>query len=126
MAIDRAWGRIVPGSRTGSVYLRIRNNGEEVDKLISVASAAAERAMLHSTSMANGVASMAAVTAGIAVPAGGSVTLKPGGTHIMLLGTRADLKVGDALPIHLTLERAGAVDITVQILPLGAPDPFPQ
>jgi copper(I)-binding protein len=74
--------------------------------------------------MDNGIASMTTATEGVEVPPQGSLTLKPGGTHIMLVGTRADLKVGDVLPLRLTLRRAGSVDIAVPILPLGAPDPF--
>jgi hypothetical protein len=79
--------------------------------------------LIHRTTMDNGVASMAKATA-LEVPPQGSLMLKPGGTHIMLVGTRADLKVGDLLPLRLTFQRAGTIDVAAQIFPLGAADPF--
>src|SRR5947207_208255 len=60
--IDHAWGRIVAGSRTGSVYLRLTNDGQKTDALMAVSSNASQSAMIHRTTMDNGAASMARAT----------------------------------------------------------------
>src|SRR5262245_3199340 len=78
ITIDHAWGSIVAGSRTGSVYLRVTNDGQRPDTLMAVNSTASQNAMLHTTSMDNGVASMATATEGLQVPPRNFLTLKPG------------------------------------------------
>ena len=40
----------------------------------------------------------------IDVPANGETVLKPGGLHVMLIGLKQDLKVGQIVPVTLTFE----------------------
>ncbi len=47
--------------------------------------------------MTDGVMRMREVTGGLAIPAGGSVELKPGGLHIMFVDLKAGLKAGDTV-----------------------------
>jgi copper(I)-binding protein len=47
----------------------------------------------------------------IDVPAGGSVELKPGGYHVMLMKLAAPIAAGDSVPVTLTFERAGEVQV---------------
>ena len=49
------------------------------------------------------------------IPAGGSVELKPGSYHIMLIGLKQDLKAGDTIEITLTFEKAGEVKVTAEV-----------
>jgi copper(I)-binding protein len=49
------------------------------------------------------------------IPAGGSVELKPGSYHIMLIGLKQDLKVGDSIEITLKSENAGAAKVTAAV-----------
>jgi copper(I)-binding protein len=51
----------------------------------------------------------------IPVPAKGSVELKPGGYHVMLIGLTKDLKAGDTLPVTLTFEPGGTVKVTAKV-----------
>ena len=51
----------------------------------------------------------------IEVPADGSVELKPGGLHIMLLDVKKTLAVGDTLEVTLTFENAGEVTATAEV-----------
>jgi copper(I)-binding protein len=41
--------------------------------------------------------------------------LKKDGYHVMLMGLKAPLKVGDKLPLKLTFEKAGAVEVVVNV-----------
>ena len=49
------------------------------------------------------------------IPAGGSVELKPGSYHIMLIGLKQDLKVGDSIEITLKFEKAGEIKVTAAV-----------
>ncbi|HRV59099.1 MAG: copper chaperone PCu(A)C [Solirubrobacterales bacterium] len=47
----------------------------------------------------------------IDIPAGETVTLEPGGFHIMLLDLKGQIKAGDTIPVTLTFEKAGTVEV---------------
>ena len=51
----------------------------------------------------------------VEIPAGGTLELKPGSYHIMLIGLNQDLKVGDSIEITLKLEKAGDVKVTAEV-----------
>ena len=59
----------------------------------------------------------------IKIPAGGSVTLKPGGYHVMLMGVSAPLKAGDSVPLTLTIDEKGkrtTLEVKAAVRPLGS------
>ena len=47
---------------------------------------------------------------GIVIPAGGTVTLEPGGYHVMLVGLTGDLAAGQVVRLTLTFKAAGAIE----------------
>ncbi len=49
----------------------------------------------------------------VPIPAGGELELKPGSYHIMLIGLKRDLKVGES--VTLTLHFNGYEDVTITI-----------
>ena len=73
---------------------------------MAVTTAAAATAQLHESVEKDGVATMQPVET-LEIPAGGSVELKPGGYHIMLMGLKAPLKKGDMIMLELKFEHAG-------------------
>ena len=79
-------------------------------------------AELHNHIMENGIARMRRVDA-IDVPAGNSVTLKPGGYHLMLTDLKAPLKEGDLVKLTLVFEKAGEIEVEATVGPLGAMGP---
>ena len=104
-----------PGARTGGVYFTIRNDGRAADRLTHVASPAARAAELHSMQTKGNMMKMRAVDA-VDVPAGSSVTFAPGdGYHVMLLDIRHSLSAGDEVPLTLTFEKSGQVDIVAHV-----------
>lgn len=102
------------GGATGAVYMTIRNPSNQPDRLVKVASDAAQVAELHMVEEQNGVMSMHHVD-GIDVPANGEATLKPGGFHIMLINLIRDLKVGDAVTVTLTFAKAGDMPVQAKV-----------
>lgn len=51
----------------------------------------------------------------IAVPAGGTVELKPGGLHVMLFGLKKDLAVGDTVKVTLTFTEGGEMTVDAPV-----------
>jgi copper(I)-binding protein len=115
VSVDGVWARAtVPGQSGSAAYFTIRNAGGE-DKLLTVSSPGAD-ASLHSTSMDNGVMRMRPIEA-LDIPANGTVELKPGGTHVMLMGLKQPLQAGSALELDLKFEKSGERKVTAEVRP---------
>ena len=102
----------VAGMPSSAAYLKIHNNGVSDDRLIAAKAAIAQRAEIHSMELDNGVMRMRAVDDGLVIAAGESVTLAPGGLHIMLMGLTTDLAPDTEHEIILVFEKAGDVKLT--------------
>ncbi len=100
---------------TGAVYMRITNEGSREDRLLEVRTDAAARALLHASEVSDGVSRMRPLRDGIAVPAGQTVLLDPGGSHVMLMGLTAPLADGGSVPMTLVFAVAGEIPITVPV-----------
>jgi periplasmic copper chaperone A len=124
LAVTNAWARATPGkAENGVTYLTIQS--PTPDRLLSVSSPVAKKAELHTMSMEGMVMKMRPL-AGLDIPAGKPVTLKPGGEHIMLEGLNAPLREGQSFPLSLTFEKAGTRTVTVAIEKPGAAGPAAQ
>ena len=115
LRIDHPFARATPpGAQSGGVYLTIENRGTSKDRLVRVASPAAASVELHSMTMDGNVMRMRAI-AGLDIAPGATVTLGSAGNHVMLVGLVRPLVVGDRIPVTLTFEKAGAVDVTALV-----------
>ena len=103
-----------PGARTAGAYFTIQNTGKTGDRLIRIASPAAASVELHSMTMDGNLMKMRAIS-GIDIPAGGKVALASGGYHVMLVDLSHPLVIGEKLPLTLTFEKAGSVDVSVWV-----------
>ena len=102
----------VAGMPSSAAYLKITNNGVSDDRLIAAKAAIAQRVEIHSMELDQGVMRMRAVDGGLAIASGDSVTLAPGGLHIMLMGLTTDLASGTQHEIILVFEKAGDIKLT--------------
>jgi copper(I)-binding protein len=113
--IDEPYARPTPpGARTGAAYFTIRNAGTTADRLVRVTTPVAASAELHSMTMDGNLMRMRSVPA-LDVPPGGTVALAPGGYHLMLDGLAHPLSTGGEVPLTLTFEKAGAVDVVAPV-----------
>lgn len=110
----------LPNAPVGGGFVTISNKGSEADRLISVASPIADVAQLHEMKMEGDVMKMNEVAGGIEIPAGGTVELAPGGFHMMFMGLKEPLVEGGKVPVTLTFEKAGAVEIELAIEGIAA------
>jgi hypothetical protein len=119
IAIHDAWARASLGQTgTSAVYMTLEASGNRGDRLVAAASPVAASAKLHTHLMEGGVAKMRPVAA-IEITAGESIVLEPGGLHIMLIGLGETLLEGNALPLSLTFEDSGTIELEVPIRGLG-------
>ncbi len=108
-----------PGARIAGAFMSIENQGKDADRLVSAKSPAAGMVEIHEMTMDAGVMRMRAVN-GIDLKPGATLALKPGGYHMMLEDLKKPLKEGDEIPVTLTFEKAGSIDILVKVEAMGA------
>ena len=108
----------LPNAPVGGGFLSITNTGTEGDTLVSASSPAAGQVQLHEMKMEGEVMKMQELAGGIPVPAGETVTLAPGGLHLMFMQLKAPFVEGESVPVTLTFEKAGTVEI---MLSVGSP-----
>lgn len=118
------WSRATPpNAPTAGGYLTITNTGDQADRLVSVASPEAATGEIHAMKVADGVMTMRVIDDGVEIPAGGSVTLAPGGFHLMFIDLKAPLAEGGEMPVTLTFQKAGSVDTFLDVMAIGARGP---
>jgi copper(I)-binding protein len=121
LEIDAAWTRATPPkSMAGGGYMKISNRGSTGDKLIAVSSPAAKKSAVHNMSIINEIMKMAPVVGGLELAPGQMVELKPGGLHIMFMGLIRPFTQGATIPVTLTFEKAGTIDVMLQVGAIGA------
>ena len=121
LELTSAWARATPGrAETGAAYLTIET--ATPDRLTGMSTPVAGKAELHEMTMQGGVMKMRSL-ATIDLPAGQAVVLKPGATHIMLVGLKQPLRVGDSFPLTLDFEKAGRREVNIVVEKAGAMGP---
>ncbi|CDZ59571.1 copper chaperone PCu(A)C [Neorhizobium galegae] len=110
---------MLPGQPVGGGYLTVKNNGPADDMLVSVASPVAGTVELHEMAMQGEVMKMRRLDTGIAIPAGKTVELTPGGLHLMFIKVKEPFTQGGKVPVTLTFEKAGKIDITLPVEAAG-------
>ena len=109
------WARAAMAGGNSAAYMLLHNHGTEADALIGASSDVADAVEIHLSQMnADGTMEMIQQEK-IDLPADGEVELKPGSYHVMFIGLKKDLAVGDEFTLTLTFEKAGEVTITVPV-----------
>lgn len=124
LTVQQPWTRAAGQGATGGGFLAISNRGAAADRLLSVSSPAARTTELHTMIRDGDVMRMRPVQA-IDIPAGQTVTLRPGGLHLMLIGLSQPLREGESVPVTLRFERAGTVEVALAVRPAGAREAAP-
>ena len=126
LVITQAWSRATPsGAKVAGGYLTVENKGSAADKLIGVSGDIAGKIEVHEMAMNDGVMKMRPLDKGLAIEPGKTVKLAPGGYHLMMMDLKNPLKQGDRVPVTLEFEKAGKVQVTLDVQAVGAPGPGP-
>jgi copper(I)-binding protein len=108
IVVKDPWLRATPnGAKVAGGYVTITNTGTSADTLVAATISAAPVGEIHTMSMENGVMHMGRLDHGLAIPPGATITLKPGGDHLMFLNPTAPIKEGESMIGSLTFAKAG-------------------
>ena len=111
LTIDRAALRETPaGAPVAGGYMLVTNRGAQDERLLGATSDRAPETQVHEMRMDGDVMRMRQLEGGLTIPAGQSVSLQPGGYHLMLMGPEA-LIAGETHEVTLLFERAGEVTV---------------
>lgn len=99
-----------PGQTVTAAFMTVNNHQDKDCELVGVASPVASSAEIHEHSHKNGKMSMRRVSS-LVVPAGGNISLVPGGYHLMMFGLKNSLKEGEEHTITLSFE--GCDELTI-------------
>ena len=94
----------VPQQMATGAFMQLKSAKDA--RLIEARSPAAGVVEIHEMKMENNVMRMRAVPS-LALPAGRTVELKPGGYHVMMMDLKQQMKDGDVVPVTLVVESGG-------------------
>lgn len=115
MDIQNGWVRAVPPvSKNSAAYFTLTNRTGKADTLLNISSTVAKDVSLHRTVKKQGASRMLSVSH-VALKPGETLTLEPGGYHVMLMGLKQPLKEGAAVTIELLFQHAGKVSTTMPV-----------
>jgi len=110
--IEAPWIRATPaGAQVAGGYMKIENTGKDADRLVGGSTGIAGKFEIHEMKMSGTIMKMRELDKGLELPAGGSVELKPGSYHLMLMDLKGQPKAGDKIKGTLVFEKAGKVDV---------------
>ncbi|WP_158809251.1 copper chaperone PCu(A)C [Beijerinckia sp. L45] len=116
IVVKDPWLRATPnGAKVAGGYVTITNTGKTADMLVAASIAVAPTGEIHTMSMENGVMHMGRLDHGLAIPPGATVTLKPGGDHLMFLDPTAPIKEGVSVIGSLTFAKAGVMPVAFAV-----------
>jgi copper(I)-binding protein len=105
ISVTDVWARAtMPGQQVSGAYMQIHSDADA--RLVSVSSPAAPRVEVHEMKIDGGVMRMREVKA-IELPKGKTVSLQPGGLHIMLINLPKPITAGDMIPLTLVVGSDG-------------------
>src|SRR6202048_2958276 len=124
LVITQAWSRATPnGAKIAGGYLTIENKGSAPDRLVGGSGDIAGKVEVHEMAVDNGVMKMRPLEKGLAIEPGKTVKLAPGGYHLMMFDLKSPLKQGEKLPVPLEFEKAGKVQVSLDVAGIGAQAP---
>lgn len=119
IVVHDAWLRASLGQSPNTAgYMKIENRGASEDKLIGVTVSGANMAHVHESIMKDGVMQMNAVDA-LTIKPGQAMEMKPGGLHVMIMGLKTPIKVGETIQLRLQFARAGEITVDAQVRGVG-------
>ena len=124
LQIVHPWARATPPSaKAGGGYVTVINKGTAADRLVGARSAAADKVEIHEMRMEGTIMRMRELDKGVELPAGATVTLMPGGYHIMFMGLKAPFQKDVRVPVTLVFEKAGPIEVEFTVEAMGTTQP---
>jgi copper(I)-binding protein len=112
LEVREPWMRPAAQGENGAIYFVIDNRGSNPDALSGASTDVAEVVEMHESRMNGDVMQMQQLDS-VPLERSSETKFEPGGLHLMLVGLKKDLQVGEEVPI--TLHFTNAEDITVSV-----------
>ncbi len=112
--VSDPWARPALARGTGAAYFVIENPAP-ADALIDAQSDVSEIVEIHKTVMAQGDVMQMMKMERIAIPANSKTEFKPGGSHIMFINLKRDLKAGETIALKIVFQNAGEINLQVKV-----------
>jgi periplasmic copper chaperone A len=110
-----AWARTGMQGGTSAAYMMLSNGTPQDVALVGASSDAASAVEVHLSSIgADGVMKMEQQSS-VSIPSKKMLELKPGSYHVMLIGLKQDLNVGDSITVTLHFDGYDDVTLTVPV-----------
>jgi periplasmic copper chaperone A len=120
--IHSAWMRPAAQGENGAVYFVIHNHSSTADELVGASSNIAEAVEMHESVLTDGdVMQMHEVTS-VPLDAFAEIEFTPGGLHMMLVGLKLGITVGDEIEVILHFRNFEDIRIMVPVRETAAPD----
>ena len=114
VTVSNPWARATVAQQQASgVFLELRSAHDDA-QLVGVKTDAASSAEVHEMRMQDNVMKMRAVPS-VNLPSGQTVTLKPGGYHIMLMGLKKPLVAGENVELTLDVVHADGAKESIAV-----------
>lgn len=118
--IEGAYARAsIPNVPNSAAFFVIKNNSDKDIAITSANSDIAEKNELHTHIKENQMLKMMKIEK-LVVPAKSSLELKSGGDHVMLMGLKKELKVGDEINLELSFSDGDKKSIKVPVKDLAS------
>lgn len=118
--IDGAYARAsIPNVPNSAAFFVIKNNSDKDIAITGANSDIAEKNELHTHIKENKMMKMMKIEK-LVVPAKSSLELKSGGDHVMLMGLKKELKVGDEINLELSFSDGDKKKIKVPVKDLAS------
>ena len=98
--IHTPWARPAAQGDNEAVYFELHNHGSTTDELTSASCDIAEATEIHESKMNGDVMEMNKMDS-LPIDAYDEIQFAPGGYHIMLVGLKQEVKVGDEITVVL-------------------------
>ncbi len=121
IAISDPYARAVPpGQPNSAVFLSLTNSSAQNHALVGAESPVAGVTELHTHVNEDGMMRMRRIDR-IELPAGETVTLKPGGLHLMLIGLKQSLEPGASVDLTLIYDDGSRMSVQAPVRQIGMP-----
>lgn len=115
VTVSDQWVKAADSGMTAA-FGTLKNSGQREVRVVSATSSVAGKAELHEVvTAAGGSPTMRPKDGGFVVPAGGSLSLVPGGDHIMLMDLKQPLAVGSDVNVTVQFEDGSSLPFTAQV-----------
>ncbi|CAM2178574.1 periplasmic copper chaperone A [Paraburkholderia sacchari] len=116
LTAQNAWVRWLPNDLPAAGYVTLKNEGDKPVDLVNVTSDDYGMVMLHQT-VSNGSTQKMTMVHKATVPAHGTLSIAPGGYHLMLEHAKHKVAPGDTVHVKLQFSDGATLDTPFAVKP---------